>query len=105
MSERYPLFFEKMIARCIANLKALLPLEGNPYHTSFDYLKSLRKSRNQTDKYDAISNANGICLKNGVNAVFANRASILVFPKRKPGMVFPHNHGSTEKLKHGIDSS
>jgi hypothetical protein len=105
MSERYPVFFEKMILRCIANMKALLPLEGNVYHTGFNYFQSLRKAGSQPDKCSNISNANGICLSNAVNAVFCNRVSILVFMKRKPGVISPHNPGASQEKEREIDSS
>ena len=105
MSERYPVFFEKMILRCIANMKAVLPLEGNVYHSGLNYFQSLRETGNQADKGCVICNANRICLDNAVNAVFCNRVSILEFTKRKPGVFFPHNHGSSQDKEREIDSS
>jgi hypothetical protein len=105
MSLRYPLFFEKMIRRSVANMKALLPLEGDVYRGGLAYLESICGAGKQAAECNFISSANALCRKNSINAVFCNRVSILVFPKHKPGMVFPHNHGSTKELEHGIDSS
>jgi hypothetical protein len=105
MSNRYPAFFEKMISRCVANMKAVLPLEGNQYRAGSDYLSSLKESSHEPDKSGPITYANSVCLANSVNAVFCNRASILVFRKRKTGMISPHNHGSSQRSTNGIDSS
>lgn len=105
MSERYPVFFEKMISRCVANMKALLPYEGNPHLSGFEYLVSLKKIQITPNETGLLSNANLICLSNSKNAVFCNRVSILEFFKRKPGIIFPHNNGSSQEKGREIDSS
>jgi hypothetical protein len=105
MSERYPAFFEKMISRCIANMKAVLPLEENQYRAGFDYLSSLKESSGEPNELSPIIHANAICLHHGVNAALCTRVSILVFGRRKPGMISPHNHGSSRGNAKGIDSS
>jgi len=105
MSVRYPVFFEKMITRCIANMKAVLPMEGDTNLSGIEYFGSLTKNAIAPDNYDRITHANIICLSNDINAVFCNRVSILVFKRRKPGMISPHNHGSLRKKTNQINSS
>jgi hypothetical protein len=105
MSERYPVFFEKMTYRCIANMKAVLPHEGDRYRVGFEYLSSLKDSWHGPEGCGPITHANTMCLANGVNAVFCNRVSILVFEKRKPGMMSPHNRRSLQRNANRIDSS
>jgi hypothetical protein len=105
MSVRYPVFFEKMIERSIANMKSVTPLKGDLYSDGTAYLESHTRCTETPDECGLLVNANRICLLRGVNAVFCNRVSILVFGKRKPGMMSPHNHGSSQGRTNEIDSS
>jgi hypothetical protein len=86
-------------------MKALLPSEGNLFYNGIEYLKSLNKARDEYSAFGIISSANRICQSNRVNAVFCNRASILVFKKRKPGTFFPLNHISLHEPGREINSS
>ena len=106
LSAKYPVFFEKMIERCIANLKALLPTYGELATHGAAYLKSIRETtKPHTEESGYILTANSICLSNSINAVLCNRVSILVFLKRKAGIISPLNHGIQQKINSVIDSS
>jgi hypothetical protein len=86
-------------------MKALLPFEGDPHLPGFEYLANLEKIRITPNESGLITNANLICLSNSKNAVFCNRVSILEFFKRKSGIIFPHNNGSSQEKGREIDSS
>ena len=86
-------------------MKTILPLEGNLYLAGFEYLNSLKKIRITLSESGLITNANTICLSNSKNAVFCNRVSILEFFERKPGMIFPHNRGTSQEKSREVDSS
>ena len=106
LSDRYPVFFDKMIRRCIANLKALLPGYGELASHGAAYLKSICEPReNLSAEPGCILSVNSKCLANSINAVLCNRVSILVFGKRKAGIISPLNHRFGQKLNSSIDSS
>lgn len=86
-------------------MKALLPFEGDPHLSGFEYLVSLKKNRITPNETGLITNANLICLSKSKNAVFCNRVSILEFFKRKPGIIFPHNNWTSQEKSRAIDSS
>jgi len=103
MSEKYPAFLEKRIKRDILRMKALLPGLGDPTSTGVDYLKSLIKPVDEEEVHEVISPVNRICLANSVNAVFCNRVSILIFAKRKPGIISSLNHGTKRDVSCKLD--
>lgn len=86
-------------------MKALLPFEGDPHLSGFEYLANLKKIRITPNETGLITNANLICLSNSKNAVFCNRVSILEFFKRKPGIISPHNNWTSQEKSHEIDST
>ena len=103
MSKKYPAFLEKKIKRDILRMKALLPGLGDPTSSGVDYLRSLIKPVNKEKVYGVISPVNCICLANSVNAVFCNRISILIFAKRKPGIISSLNHGTKRDVSCKLD--
>lgn len=105
MNEKYPASLEKMINRDVLRMKALLPGLGDPAGTGVDYLKSLIKPGNNGEVNEVISPANCICLANSINAVFCNRVSILIFSKRKPGIIFSLNQGAHQDVTGELDST
>jgi hypothetical protein len=105
LSVKYAAYFEKKIKRCIARMKAILPDSGDAARQGIDYLKSLMDAPSAGEQPDLISAANGICLANSVNAVFCNRVSILLFSRRKAGIMIPLNLGAQMNFDAGIDST
>lgn len=105
LDTRYAAYFEKKIKRCIARMKAILPALGDLARHGIEYLKSLLVPPSAEEHPDLISAANGICLANSVNAVFCNRVSILLFSRRKAGLMIPLNLGAQMKPGTGIDST
>ena len=105
MSTRYPIHFETMIEHSIVNIKALIPNAGNIFLDGLSYLESITGTGKQVSEDRLFITVNDFCLGKSVNAVFCNRVSILVFDRRKPGIIYPLNTGSMKDKTGTLDSS
>ena len=91
---------EKLLEKCIFRAKALFPESGEQILSGLEWIYSVIGKTNRP-----IYEMNMYCLKNGYNAVFCSRYSILIFKNRKPGNCISHNNIPLKDKDIGIDSS
>ena len=91
---------EKLLEKCIFRAKALFPESGEHILSGLEWIYSVIGNTTRP-----IYEMNMYCLKNGYNAVFCSRYSILVFKNRKSGNCISHNNTSPQEKDIGIDSS
>ncbi|HYW96499.1 MAG TPA: hypothetical protein VE870_12975 [Bacteroidales bacterium] len=93
---------EKMFQRSTERMKAIFAGMVQILSSGLNWCQQLLNARNADD---IIYQLNTYCLDRGVNAVFCNRANILIFQKTKPGSIDSNDLGPVTGPGIGIDSS
>jgi len=96
----YPYKASTIFTKYFHRAKALFPSYGKVDLHGLAWIKSVVNQEN-----DLLTAFNLFCLSHGVNAVFCNRASILLFKERKPGNKSSHNIPVSKADKKEINSS
>ena len=96
----YPYKAGTIFTKYFHRAKALFLSHGRKELHGLEWIKSVVKQN-----HELLTAFNLFCLSHGVNAVFCNRASILLFKERKPGNKISHNFPVSKADKKGIDSS